>query len=156
MATATRDDNSHLPPLVSLDASSISLALFVLGCYVCVLGQVSYFLKERLYLSSALLSVLVGIAVGPIGLNWISPWVWSGYDEELQSEFDFEGDPSMRGGGQGRELTAYPLLPCRRDHLSVHSNRDWDPGHVRWDLSPSSLPTTRSEFVRIPSPLSSS
>lgn len=53
--------NETLPPLVALDVTSISLVLLVLGAYVCGIGQLSYFLKERLYISSALISVAVGI-----------------------------------------------------------------------------------------------
>lgn len=51
----------HLPPFVTTDISSISLALLVLGAYVCLVGQVSYFLKERLFMSSALISICLGI-----------------------------------------------------------------------------------------------
>ena len=54
-------DTNHLPPFVTTDISSISLALLVLGAYVCLVGQVSYFLKERLFMSSALISLCLGI-----------------------------------------------------------------------------------------------
>ncbi|KAL8292334.1 hypothetical protein RQP46_001800 [Phenoliferia psychrophenolica] len=80
----------HLPAFVTTDISSISLALLVLGAYVCLVGQVSYFLKERLFMSSALISICLGIAVGPIGLNWISPWIWTGYDDQLRNEITFQ------------------------------------------------------------------
>lgn len=77
------------PPLVSLDLSSISLALLVIGIYVCVVGQISYWLKERLYISSALISVLVGIGVGPIGAGIIDPLNWVGGDIVGRSECYF-------------------------------------------------------------------
>lgn len=64
--------NQQLPPYVSLDISSISLALLVIGVYVCVIGQVSYWLKERLYISSALVSVAVGIGASPRVLPSVS------------------------------------------------------------------------------------
>lgn len=46
---------------ISLDISSISLALLVLGGYVCLVGQFSYMLKEKLFISSALVSLSLGI-----------------------------------------------------------------------------------------------
>lgn len=53
--------NDQLPPFISFDLNSVSFVLLVLGAYVCGVGQLSYFLKERLYISSALVSVAVGI-----------------------------------------------------------------------------------------------
>ncbi|KAM0748745.1 hypothetical protein T439DRAFT_328008 [Meredithblackwellia eburnea MCA 4105] len=89
MLTTSATDN-HLPALVNLDASSISLALLVLGAYVCLIGNVSFFVKERLFISSALISICVGIAFGPIGLDWISPWKWTGYSDEARNDLTFE------------------------------------------------------------------
>ncbi|KAK4705797.1 sodium/hydrogen antiporter, partial [Phenoliferia sp. Uapishka_3] len=80
----------HLPPFVVTDISSISLALLVLGGYVCLVGQLSYFVKERLFISSALISISLGIAAGPIGLNWISPWIWTDYSDEARNELTFQ------------------------------------------------------------------
>lgn len=82
--------SEELPPYVVVDASSISLALLVLGVYVCCVGQVSYWLKERVYISSALVSVLVGIAVGPYGGNIISPQKWVGNDVTAQNNLTYE------------------------------------------------------------------
>lgn len=103
---STPVEATQLPPLVSLDVSSISLALLVLGAYVCLVGQISYWLKEKLFISSALVSISIGIgpssstrskfksrcslsvpAFGPIGANWISPWKWTNYDDNLRSAF---------------------------------------------------------------------
>ena len=70
--------NDQLPPLVAFDVTSISLVLLVLGAYVCGIGQLSYFLKERLYISSALISVAVGIGQSPIAVAKISsPSKWT-------------------------------------------------------------------------------
>ncbi|KAI5478602.1 Cation/H+ exchanger [Pseudohyphozyma bogoriensis] len=77
-------------PWVELDISSISLALLVLGGYVCLIGQLSYWLKERLFISGSLISIALGIAVGPVGLDWLSPWKWTGYDDDARHELTFQ------------------------------------------------------------------
>ncbi|GAA5822998.1 hypothetical protein JCM11251_004452 [Rhodosporidiobolus azoricus] len=75
-----------LPPWVSLDITHISVALAVLGGYLITVNQVSYLLKERLLLSSALVAFAIGVAFGPIGSNWIVPLNWvSGNEESLNS-----------------------------------------------------------------------
>ncbi|GAA5885336.1 hypothetical protein JCM6882_009575 [Rhodosporidiobolus microsporus] len=76
------EHESHidLPPWVSLDITNISVALAVLGGYLITVNQVSFLLKERLLLSSALVAFCCGIAFGPIGTNWISPYIWTGHD----------------------------------------------------------------------------
>lgn len=53
MASAL-EPNDSLPPYVSVDISYISLALLVLGVYICVFGQLSYWLKERCAISGCL------------------------------------------------------------------------------------------------------
>lgn len=61
ITTRPHMSNQSLPPIVQVDASSISLALLVLGGYVCLIGQLSYILKEKLFISSALISICVGV-----------------------------------------------------------------------------------------------
>ena len=90
--------------MVALNITKTSLALAVSGGYVIVVGLVSFFLKEKLFLgeyplrrgtgipppnivypdfqadvSSAetLVSTLAGIIFGPVSLNWFSPNGWS-------------------------------------------------------------------------------
>ncbi|GAA97563.1 uncharacterized protein L969DRAFT_91475 [Mixia osmundae IAM 14324] len=75
---------------IETDVDSISTALAVLGFYIVIIGLGSYTLKEKLYLSDALIAIIVGIIVGPIGTNWISPWIWSDYDEELRNKITYE------------------------------------------------------------------
>jgi NhaP-type Na+/H+ or K+/H+ antiporter len=41
-----------------------------------IVSLVSYIVKERAYISQAVLALGVGIALGPIGLDWISPARW--------------------------------------------------------------------------------
>lgn len=90
MNVSASGDNQELPPYVSLDVSSISLALLVLGLYTTVISQISYFLKERLYISSALISVAVGVAVGPYGANIISPLNWVGGEVLARNQISYE------------------------------------------------------------------
>ncbi|KAH8919727.1 hypothetical protein BT69DRAFT_1246115 [Atractiella rhizophila] len=77
---------------VSLDVSNISKVLVVLGFYVSGLGLGSYIFKERLYLSEPLLCLCLGIAVGPIGLNWVNPFDWNDIlrDGSEQDELTFQ------------------------------------------------------------------
>ena len=80
----------NLPPVVELGLSKASLALHVLGCYICAIGQLSYLLKERAFLSSALISLLVGVAFGPVGAGWIDPLEWSHNHAETRNELGFQ------------------------------------------------------------------
>ncbi|KAH8929121.1 hypothetical protein BT69DRAFT_1346092 [Atractiella rhizophila] len=77
---------------VSLDVSNISKVLAVLGFYVSGLGLGSYIFKERLYLSEPLLCLCLGIAVGPVGLNWVNPFDWNDIprDGSEQDELTFQ------------------------------------------------------------------
>lgn len=68
------------------EVDDVSRTLAVFGFYVSVIALASYTLKERLYLSDALIALLLGVAVGPIGWNLISPLRWMGNDEELASK----------------------------------------------------------------------
>lgn len=45
----------------------------VLGGFILVFGLVSYLLKERFYLSEALISLLAGVVFSPHATNWIRP-----------------------------------------------------------------------------------
>ncbi|WWC58656.1 uncharacterized protein I303_101200 [Kwoniella dejecticola CBS 10117] len=63
--------------MVSLDVTETSKALAVAGGYVSIFGIVSYFIKEKLFMSEALIAMLVGIITGPIALKWFDPNTWS-------------------------------------------------------------------------------
>ncbi|GAA5929313.1 hypothetical protein JCM10213_006346 [Rhodosporidiobolus nylandii] len=92
LSPGMNESSSHidLPPWVSLDITHISVALAVLGTYLVTVGQISYILKEKLLLSSALVAFAVGIAVGPIGLDWLSPWQWVNFDEDARYALTFQ------------------------------------------------------------------
>ncbi|KAK8866002.1 hypothetical protein IAR55_001153 [Kwoniella newhampshirensis] len=72
--------------MVALDISETSKALAVAGGYVSVVGLVSYFVKEKLFMSEALIATLIGIATGPIALNWFNPLGWSADPNRLTHE----------------------------------------------------------------------
>ena len=68
-----------------VEVDDVSRTLAVFGFYVSVIGLASYTLKERMYMSDALIALLLGIAVGPIAWNLVSPWDWTNYDEGIRS-----------------------------------------------------------------------
>lgn len=74
-----------------IEVDDVSRTLAVLGFYVSVIGLASYTLKERLYMSDALIALLIGVAVGPIAWNLVSPFDWTNYDNELRRKFSFIG-----------------------------------------------------------------
>lgn len=62
---------------VHLDINEVSKSIAILGAFIVGYGQISYTLKERLYLSEPLIAVTLGIIVGPYVLNWVDPKSWS-------------------------------------------------------------------------------
>lgn len=73
---------------VELDVSDVSKAFAILGFFIVVYGQISYIVKERLYLSEPLIAVTLGIIVGPYVLGWLDPMSWS--DEEVSRETTYQ------------------------------------------------------------------
>jgi hypothetical protein len=69
-----------------IEVDDVSRTLAVFGFYVAVIGLASYTLKERLYLSDALIALLLGIAVGPIGWNLVNPSDWVDYNVEIRGK----------------------------------------------------------------------
>ncbi|KAF3922874.1 hypothetical protein AA313_de0206749 [Arthrobotrys entomopaga] len=63
-----------MPTLV---VSEFNIVCAVLGGFVLLFGLVSYFVKERLYLSEALIALLMGVAFGPHGANLIRPLAYA-------------------------------------------------------------------------------
>ncbi|KJZ75607.1 hypothetical protein HIM_05070 [Hirsutella minnesotensis 3608] len=58
---------------VPLQLSNFNVTLALLGGFVSLFGLVSFLIKEHFYLSEALISLLVGVAFGPRGANFIRP-----------------------------------------------------------------------------------
>lgn len=79
-----------LPPWVKLDITNISLALVIIGAYLTTINQLSYWLREKLLLSSSLIAFGIGIVAGPIALNWISPYVWVDHEEDAVNYLTFQ------------------------------------------------------------------
>ncbi|PWN22554.1 hypothetical protein BCV69DRAFT_281530 [Microstroma glucosiphilum] len=73
---------------VELDVSDVSKAFAILGFFIVVYGQISYIVKERLYLSEPLIAVTLGIIVGPYVLGWLDPLSWS--DQEINRETTYQ------------------------------------------------------------------
>ena len=57
----------------ALAITDFNIVCSVLGGFVLFFGLISYFVKERLYLSEALIALLAGIGLGPAGANFIRP-----------------------------------------------------------------------------------
>ncbi|EXX79129.1 hypothetical protein RhiirA5_495269 [Rhizophagus irregularis] len=73
-----------MSPLIHVEEVSVVIA--VLGGFIIIFGLVSFFVKERLYLSEALVSVIVGIILGPIALGLLDPFHW-GPKDDITFEF---------------------------------------------------------------------
>jgi len=67
-----------MPTLV---VTNFKLVTAFLGGFISLFGLVSYLLKERFYLSEALLSLLVGVAFSH-GANWLRPYEYALGSEE--------------------------------------------------------------------------
>jgi len=66
---ATHEDHNILQPWASLDITKFSVALGVFGFYLVTIGQLSYLIKARLLMSSALLALCVGIGASLLPLS---------------------------------------------------------------------------------------
>ncbi|PKK69357.1 hypothetical protein RhiirC2_748589, partial [Rhizophagus irregularis] len=57
-----------------------SVVSLILGGFIVIFGLVSYFVKQRLYLSEALICLFVGVILGPYVLQVINPYKWGNTD----------------------------------------------------------------------------
>ncbi|KAM0510959.1 hypothetical protein ACHAPE_010349 [Trichoderma viride] len=73
---------------VPLALSNFNIVVAVLGGFISLFGLVSYLLKENYYLSEALISLLIGVALGPHGANFIRPDAYAGCSTSAISEAD--------------------------------------------------------------------
>ncbi|WP_414621313.1 cation:proton antiporter [Calothrix sp. CCY 0018] len=64
----------------NLDPTHFNIALLALGGLIYSYGLVSRFIKERLYLSAPILSVLLGVIFGPFVLNIFDVESWGTQD----------------------------------------------------------------------------
>ncbi|ORX93816.1 hypothetical protein K493DRAFT_284366 [Basidiobolus meristosporus CBS 931.73] len=59
----------------------------VMGGFILLFGLASMFIKERLFLSEALVATIFGIIIGPVGLNLIDPNTWGVHPHTFTMEF---------------------------------------------------------------------
>ncbi|KAI9480310.1 MAG: Sodium/hydrogen exchanger family-domain-containing protein [Benjaminiella poitrasii] len=63
------------------EINQFTIAIAVLSGFILLFGYISMFLKERLFLSEALVAVIVGIIAGPLVSNGFNPTNWDNHDE---------------------------------------------------------------------------
>ncbi|CAG8657025.1 8372_t:CDS:10 [Ambispora leptoticha] len=68
-----------------LDSNEALIAYTVLGGFIVIFGLVSLIVKEKLYLSEALVATLLGLLIGPACLNLIDPTQWE-YQDAITEE----------------------------------------------------------------------
>ncbi|CAG8608303.1 16698_t:CDS:2, partial [Acaulospora colombiana] len=66
--------------LIEINPERLPIALCLLGGFIICFGLVSYFIKERLFLSEALVSVIAGIILGPKVLGLLHSEDWGSND----------------------------------------------------------------------------
>lgn len=70
----------------TLSLVNFNIVCATLGGFISLFGLVSYLLKEKAYLSEALLSTLAGITFSPHGTNWVRPLDYaSGSEEDVET-----------------------------------------------------------------------
>lgn len=75
--------------IVHTDITDVTIVFAVLGFLFVVYGQLSYVVKEHLYLSEPLIAVTLGILVGPYVLSWIEPTSWSSEEGFREITYQF-------------------------------------------------------------------
>ncbi|RIA97144.1 Sodium/hydrogen exchanger family-domain-containing protein [Glomus cerebriforme] len=63
-----------------INVNEVSVVSLILGGFIVIFGLVSYFVKQRLYLSEALICLFVGVILGPYVLHVIEPYKWGNID----------------------------------------------------------------------------
>lgn len=61
---------------------NFNIVCATLGGFITLFGLISYLLKEKFYLSEALISTIFGIIFSPHGTNWLKPLEYANNDEE--------------------------------------------------------------------------
>jgi sodium/hydrogen antiporter len=64
-----------------LEVVNFNIVCATLGGFITVFGLVSYLLKEKFYLSEALISTLAGLVFSPHATGWIKPLAYANYSE---------------------------------------------------------------------------
>ncbi|KAI8369985.1 Cation/H+ exchanger, partial [Blakeslea trispora] len=63
------------------EISTFTIAIAIISGFILFFGYISMFLKEKLFLSEALVAVIVGIIAGPLVSNGFNPYAWDHHDE---------------------------------------------------------------------------
>ncbi|RSH92828.1 hypothetical protein EHS25_008274 [Saitozyma podzolica] len=105
--------------MVALDITETSLALAVAGGYISVVGLVSYFVKEKLFMSEALLATLAGIIFGPIAAGFFDPLAWVGGNEDSLNAITYQITRIVIGIQVLFTGIALPKAYLRREWLSL-------------------------------------
>ncbi|KAF4581931.1 Na(+)/H(+) antiporter 2 [Ophiocordyceps camponoti-floridani] len=66
---------------IPLELSNYNVIVALLGGFISLFGLVSFLLKENFYLSESLISLLAGLAFGPLGANLIRPGAYVQCDD---------------------------------------------------------------------------
>ncbi|KAI2610962.1 Sodium/hydrogen exchanger family-domain-containing protein [Hypoxylon fragiforme] len=69
----------------TLALTNFNIVVGLLGGWISLFGLVSYLLKESLYLSEALISLLAGLVFSPHATNFIRPLDYAGSEENLDA-----------------------------------------------------------------------
>ncbi|KAI8343119.1 Sodium/hydrogen exchanger family-domain-containing protein [Chlamydoabsidia padenii] len=69
------------------NVETISIVYSILGAFILIYGLCSLVVKERLYLSEAMVAVTIGIIFGPVCANFINVMDWGGDEVELSRQF---------------------------------------------------------------------
>lgn len=70
--------------------SDFNVVVAFLGGFVSLFGLVSYLVKEKCYMSEALISLSVGVAFGPHAADWIRPWSFAACQRDGLSDAQCE------------------------------------------------------------------
>ena len=75
--------------IVHTDVTDVTIVFAVLGFLFVVYGQLSYLVKERLYLSEPLIAVALGCIVGPYAIGWVNPKSWADLGNYREITYQF-------------------------------------------------------------------
>ncbi|KAI9309210.1 Sodium/hydrogen exchanger family-domain-containing protein [Cunninghamella echinulata] len=70
-----------------LNVESISVIYCILGGFILIYGLCSLLIKEKLYISEAMVAVTIGIVFGPVCANFINVQEWGGDQVEITRQF---------------------------------------------------------------------
>ncbi|KAF4124689.1 NhaP-type Na+/H+ or K+/H+ antiporter, partial [Geosmithia morbida] len=112
---------------VPLQLSNFNIVVALLGGFISIFGLVSYLLKEQFYLSEALISLLVGVALGPNGADFIRPREYAECHRSAVTERDCEGNLNAMTLNFSRLVLGVQLVLAGVQLPSKYLQREWKP-----------------------------